>query len=84
MNAKQRRTLERIFATPTPAEVAWNDIEGLLRALGANLTQGAGSRIRITLNDTYAHLHVPHPRRVCTRAMIRGIRDFLIDAGVTP
>lgn len=82
MNTKQRRTLNRIFMQPTPAEIAWSDVESLLRALGATITEGAGSRVRMTLGKVNRNLHVPHPKRICTYMMIRDIRDFLIYAGV--
>jgi len=84
MNSKQRKTLERIFARPTPAEISWDDIEGLLRALDAAIMDGTGSRVRVTLNGRTLHAHVPHPKRICTRTMIRGVRDFLVAAGVEP
>ncbi len=84
MNAKQRKTLQRLFQNPVPAEVGWGDIESLFIALDATITDGAGSRVRVTLNGAQFHGHVPHPKRICTRTMIRGIRDFLIDAGVKP
>jgi hypothetical protein len=34
MNSRHRRTLGRIFAEPTPADLRWRDIEALLRAAG--------------------------------------------------
>jgi hypothetical protein len=84
MNTRQRKTLERIFAEPTPVEIDWDDIESLLAALGATLAKGSGSRLRITLNGEHLHVHTPHPKRVSTRTMIRAIRDFLRQAGVNP
>ena len=84
MNTKQRKILERIFVSPTPVEMDWDDIKSLLIALGATLNEGSGSRLRITLNGEYLHVHIPHPKRVSTRTMIRGIRDFLEQAGVSP
>ncbi len=84
MNAKQRKTLQRLLQRPTPAEIGWDDITSLFSALGATITEGTGSRVRVTLNGADFHVHVPHPRRVCTRTMIRGVRDFLIAAEVKP
>jgi hypothetical protein len=63
MNLKQRRTLERVFAQPVPATLAWDDVESLFWALGATITQGSGSRVRVVLNDASAVFHVPHPQR---------------------
>lgn len=84
MNARQRRTLERLFADPPPAEVAWDDIESLLRALGATIEQGRGSRVRITLGERRAVFHVPHPQRRAARGRLRAVRDFLHSAEVRP
>jgi hypothetical protein len=33
MNSRHLRTLGRIFAEPTPADLRWGDIEALLRAV---------------------------------------------------
>jgi hypothetical protein len=84
MNTKQRRTLQRIFARPLPTELPWDDIESLLRALGAEIRQGSGSRIRIELNGVRTVMHLPHPRPTAGRGRIEAIRDFLASAGVTP
>jgi hypothetical protein len=84
VNTKQRRTLERIFAQPTPAEIGWDDIESLLRALDVEFRQAAGSKLRIELNGMHTVLHVPHPRPVARRGRIEAVRDFLIKAGVRP
>jgi hypothetical protein len=46
MNSVQRRTLEAIFANPTPSNLAWRQIEGLFVALGARTIEGRGSRVR--------------------------------------
>jgi hypothetical protein len=42
MNAKQRRTLESIFADPVRSDIPWRDVEALFVALGAIVRQGAG------------------------------------------
>jgi len=53
--------LDRIFAEPTPADLRWDDIEGLLRAAGAEISEGAGSRVRVALSGVRAVFHRPHP-----------------------
>jgi hypothetical protein len=45
MNRKQRKILDSVFATPTSASVKFSDIEKLLVSLGAEKTEGDGSRI---------------------------------------
>ena len=84
MNSRQRRTLIRIFAEPTPADLRWNEIEALLRALGAEISEGAGSRVRVVLSGVRAVLHRPHPRPETRRGLVRAVRDLLAAAGVEP
>jgi HicA toxin of bacterial toxin-antitoxin, len=61
MNAKHRRTLEAIFAKPVPPDIRWADIESLLVALGAQRSEGRGSRVRFVLGSAEAVFHRPHP-----------------------
>jgi hypothetical protein len=76
--------LEAIFARPTSATIVWADIEGLLRALGANVSQGRGSRVRVELNGIRAVFHEPHPEKETAKGAVEAVRDFLTAAGVTP
>lgn len=82
MNRKQRQTLAKIFEKPERPDVSWNDIEGLFKALGAEITEGRGSRIRVALNDVRAVFHRPHPQRITNKATIRSVRRFLLETGV--
>jgi hypothetical protein len=82
MNKKQRRTLERVFERPVRFDIPWSDIEKLFRALGAELTEGKGSRIRVSLSGVRAVFHRPHPERVANPSTIRSVRRFLSEAGV--
>ena len=84
MNRRQRRTLDAVFEEPVRADLAWRDIEALLRAVGAELTPGAGSRVRIALQGVRAVFHRPHPRKETDRGAVRAVRRFLSEAGVTP
>ncbi|BAY93880.1 toxin-antitoxin system, toxin component, HicA family [Tolypothrix sp. PCC 7601] len=54
LNNKQRQILELIFTNPVPSNILWKDIESLFIALGADITQGRGSRVRVKLNDVKA------------------------------
>ena len=84
MNAAQRKTLERIFETPTRADVRWAAVEALVRALGGQVTQGRGSRVRFRLGERLATFHGPHPKRVTGKATLEDVRRFLEHAGVRP
>ena len=54
MNQKHRRTLEAVFDDPVRSTIPWRDIEGMLKAAGAEITEGEGSRVRIALNGVRA------------------------------
>ena len=55
MNQKHRRTLEAIFDDPVRSNIPWRDIESMLKAAGAEITEGEGSRVRIALNGVRAN-----------------------------
>jgi len=82
MNKKQRQTLAKIFEKPERSDILWNDIESLFKALGAELSEGRGSRVRVALNDVRAVFHRPHPQRITNKSTVRSVRRFLIETGV--
>jgi len=84
MNKKQRQTLAKIFEKPVRADISWYDIEALFKALGAEVSKGRGSRVRVALKDVRAVFHRPHPQRVTNKSTIRSVRRFLIGTGVKP
>ncbi len=83
-SSKNRKTLEDIFAIPVRANIRWPDAETLLRAHGATITEGAGSRVRIELNGVRAVFHRPHPRPETDKGAVVALRKFLEEAGITP
>lgn len=82
--SRQQETLAAIFAEPTRANLAWRNVESLLRHLGAEMTAGNGSRVRVRLNGVRATFHRPHPQHQAHRPLIRSVRRFLIAAGIEP
>jgi hypothetical protein len=84
MNRRHRRTLGRIFAEPTLADLRWSEIEALLQAVGAEISEEAGSRVRVALAGVRAVFHRPHPSPEIGRGLVRAVRDFLAAAGVEP
>ncbi|MDR1180107.1 MAG: type II toxin-antitoxin system HicA family toxin, partial [Spirochaetales bacterium] len=60
----------------------WQDIESLLAALGAELSEGAGSRLRVKLNGVRAVFHRPHPKRTSDKGAVSSVRRFLENAGI--
>lgn len=82
MNNKQIKTYKEIYKTPTPANLSWNDIESMLLALGAEISEGEGSRVRIKLNGERAVFHRPHPDTNTDKGAVKSIRRFLENARV--
>ncbi|HEX4068508.1 MAG TPA: type II toxin-antitoxin system HicA family toxin [Candidatus Babeliales bacterium] len=82
MNKKHRKTLELIFKHPIQANVRWDDIEKLLIALEAEVSEGNGSRVRIALNGVRSVFHRPHPSSETDKGALVAMRKFLENAGV--
>ena len=84
MKKAHLKTLAAIFARPTSGNLKWSDIEALFRALGAEVSEGAGSRVRVALNGVRAVFRRPHPRKEARKYAVEAVRDFLNEAGKTP
>lgn len=84
MNKKHRRTLQAIFDEPTRSDVEWSAIEKMLAALGAEISEGRGSRVRIYINGQRAVFHRPHPEKETDKGALKTMRRFLQQAGIKP
>ncbi len=84
MNKKPRQTLNRIFEKPERSDIPWSNVESLFIALGAEISEGKGSRVRVALNDVRAVFHRPHPDRVTNKGAVKSVRRFLQEVGVIP
>lgn len=82
LSKKQRKILDQIFEQPVRSDVVWTDIESLLEALGAEISEGRGSRVRVALKGVRALFHRPHPRRETDKGAVVSVRRFLSEAGV--
>lgn len=84
MNRKHAGTLAAVFADPVSPSIAWADVEGLLLAIGCNLIEGSGSRVRSERHGVVAVFHRPHPAREAKRYQFRDMREYLSKIGVEP
>jgi hypothetical protein len=84
LSARHRNTLKVIFTDPVSGSIKWRDIEALLVSLGAEISEGNGSRVRFTIGGHTLFLHRPHPSPDAKRWMIRDIREFLTNVGIGP
>lgn len=84
LNSRHRSTLAEIFKNPVLASIKRADIEALLSALGSELSEGSGSRVRIALKGIRAVFHGPHPLPMTDKGAVKSMRRFLTEAGVKP
>jgi hypothetical protein len=84
INSKQLKTLRSIFDDPIKSNVLWSDIESLLMGLGAEISEGSGSRVRVYLNGVRAIFHRQHPQNETVKGALKSVRRFLIVTGIHP
>lgn len=82
LGARHRKALTAIFDDPVRADVSWVSVERLLLALGAEISEGRGSRVRIHLHGVRAVFHRPHPRKETDKGALKSVRRFLRSAGI--
>lgn len=82
MQKKHKEILRAIYRVPVLSNVKWADVEALLSHLGAEMGQGAGSRICFRLNGVRAVFHRPHPRKEIDKGALVSVRRFLENAGI--
>jgi hypothetical protein len=84
MRGKHFDTLTAVFREPVSGSIKWRDIEALLISLGAEVSEGSGSRVRFTMKERTLFLHRPHPSPDTRRWAVREIRSFLTELGIKP
>lgn len=76
--------LRTVFQDPVSGNIHWREIESLLHHLGGTVEPSHGARFRVVLNNTEGILHHPHHSSVCNKQVIKQLRQFLVQAGVSP
>lgn len=84
MNKTHQKTLQAIFARPTPTSLEWSRIESLLVAVGCQIVEGRGSRVRFVKDGHIAAFHRPRPAKETKPYQVEHARDFLELIGVKP
>jgi hypothetical protein len=83
MSHKYANLLRTIFQDPPSANIHWREVESLLSHLGARVEPSHGARFKVTLNGVADFLHHPHHSSVCSKDLIKHLREFLAHAGVS-
>lgn len=84
MNSKHKRVLKAIFTEPISGSIEWIAIETLLIAVGCQVIEGSGSRVRFVFKGEVETFHRPHPSKEAKRYQVRDARQFLSRIGVKP
>ena len=84
MNAKHRKTLSAIFSKPTSPSIVFADIEALFVALGGQVVEREGSRVKLLLQGEQWRCHRPHPGKEAKRYQVEEARELLQRVGITP
>jgi hypothetical protein len=84
MKQKHRKTLDLIFHRPLSGSIKWVDIEKMLIALSAEVSEREGSRVAVFLFNEVRIFHRPHPTPDTDKGAVSNIRKWLESHGVTP
>ena len=84
MNSNQKKILAAVFVNPVSGTLVWAEVESMLVAIGCQVVEGNGSRIKIILNSDALAVHRPHPGKEAKHYQIRVVREFLTRNGVNP
>lgn len=77
--AKHTKTLEKLCAKPTPADIKWDELKGLLGHLGFKMLPGGGSRRKFVHEEKrlMIHLHQPHPSPDVGKKCVDEVVEYL-------
>ena len=81
VNNRQKRALRAIFSEPVSPSISWQAIEGLFIAIGCEVIEGSGSRVRFVKDGIVQIFHRPHPEPYAKRYQVRDAREFLTRLG---
>ena len=84
MNTKHRKTLRAVFTKPTSPSIVFSDIEALLVALGGQVHEREGSRVKISIKGEQWRCHRPHTGKEAKRYQVEEIRELLERIGEQP
>jgi HicA-like toxin of HicAB toxin-antitoxin system len=84
MKRKNRETLRQVFRRPTSGNIPWKNIESLFIALGADVSERAGSRIAVVLFGEVRVFHRPHPSPDTDKGAVASIRKWFEQHEVLP
>lgn len=77
--SKHQKALERLCAKPTPSDIKWQDLKGVLEHLGYDLLTNSGSRRKFVHRTTKALIicHEPHPSPTVDKGCVADVVEHL-------
>jgi len=84
MQKRHQKTLQALFRQPTSGTVVFADIEALILALGGEVLEREGSRVKITLKGEQWRCHRLHPGKEAKKYQVEEARELLERVGVKP
>jgi predicted RNA binding protein YcfA (HicA-like mRNA interferase family) len=84
MDSKHRKTLQAVCDDPVRSNIPWTEVETMLAAAGAEISEGRGSRVQVNRNGVDAVFHCPHPQKEMDKGALKSMRRFLKEAGIRP
>lgn len=84
VHRRHETTLAAVFKHPVSGNIRWRDIEGLFRALGADVEERAGSRVAVVFHGQVQAFHRPHPEPTTDKGAVASIGRWLEANGVKP
>lgn len=76
-SGKHARIYDAIYADPVRSSIVWADIVSLFSHLGCKVTQGEGSRVRVSYGQHRGLFHRPHPEKETDKGAVKSVRRFL-------
>jgi hypothetical protein len=82
LNSHHRRTVERIFAHPTSANIEWRQVDSLLRAIGRVESDGNG-KLHVRVGSAPEIVLEPGGKDASVQTVV-DLRGLLTRAGLGP
>lgn len=77
--SKHDKNLAKLCSTPTPANIKWDELAGVLQHLGYTLLKNSGSRRKFyhKAKDDLIICHEPHPSPEVDKGCIADVAEHL-------